>query len=58
MDCLAIDPFAGAVKKLAVSKDLWRLRVGSWRVRFRVEKSTRTIYVVRVLPRGSAYRDL
>ena len=55
---LGIDPYTCDVKKLAVSKDLWRLRVGQWRVRFRIDKATRTVYVVRVLPRGSAYRDL
>ena len=55
---LAVDPYSGNVKKLSVGKDLWRLRVGQWRVRFRIDKATRTVLVVRVLPRGSAYRDL
>lgn len=58
IDNLAVDPYCGDVKKLATGKDLWRLRVGSWRVRFRVEKAKRTVIIVRVLRRGSAYRDL
>jgi mRNA interferase RelE/StbE len=35
----------------------WRLRVGDWRVRFVFNYATRTIEVLRVLPRGPAYRD-
>ena len=35
----------------------WRLRVGEWRVRFRYDYQRRTIEVLRVLPRGRAYRD-
>ena len=35
----------------------WRLRVGDWRVRFRFESATSTMFVQRVLPRGRAYRD-
>ncbi len=35
----------------------WRLRVGDWRVRFTREQASRTVYVLRVLPRGRAYRD-
>ncbi|MDQ6675001.1 MAG: type II toxin-antitoxin system RelE/ParE family toxin [Chloroflexota bacterium] len=35
----------------------WRLRVGDWRVRFRFDPATSTIFVQRVLPRGRAYRD-
>lgn len=58
IDHLAVDPYSGDVKKLAAGKDLWRLRVGTWRVRFRVDKSSRTVYVVRVLPSAVAYRDL
>jgi len=35
--------------------DEYRLRVGDWRVRFR--RDTETIYVLRALSRGRAYRD-
>lgn len=35
----------------------WRLRVGDWRVRFQYDYDARTIHVLRVLPRGRAYRD-
>jgi mRNA interferase RelE/StbE len=35
----------------------WRLRVGDWRVRFRFDTAASTMFVLRVLPRGRAYRD-
>lgn len=35
--------------------DEWRLRVGDWRVRLQLDFETRTVVVVRVLPRGRAY---
>lgn len=35
----------------------WALRVGDWRVRFAYDFQARTIRVLRVLPRGRAYRD-
>jgi len=35
--------------------DEWRLRVGDWRVRLQLEFNTRTVIVVRILPRGRAY---
>ena len=35
--------------------DEWRLRVGDWRVRLRLDFDARTVVVVRVLPRGRAY---
>ena len=47
----------GNVSKLAGSDDEWRLRVGDWRVRFVYDFETEVIRVLRVLPRGRAYRD-
>jgi mRNA interferase RelE/StbE len=35
----------------------WRLRVGDWRVRFDRDDEARVIVVLRVLPRGRAYRE-
>jgi len=56
LDRLTDHPPAGDVVKL-VSTDEWRLRVGDWRVRFKRDAETGVVYVVRVLPRGRAYRD-
>jgi mRNA interferase RelE/StbE len=47
-------PAMGDVRKL-VGSDHLRLRVGDWRVRFARDDETRTIVVLRVLPRGRAY---
>ena len=56
LDRLTDDPPAGDVVKL-VNTDEWRLRVGDWRVRFTRDGETGVVYVMRVLPRGRAYRD-
>lgn len=53
---LEADPRAGDVRKLSGSSDQWRLRVGDWRVRFTRDESRKLISVLRVLPRGRAYR--
>jgi mRNA interferase RelE/StbE len=45
------------VKKLRGMENEWRQRVGDWRIRFELDDSTRTVYILRVLPRGRAYRD-
>lgn len=57
LDRLAADPFSTDIKKLANSNDEWRLRVGQWRVRFSLDKETNAIDILRVLPRGRAYRN-
>lgn len=47
----------GDYRKLTGSApEAWRLRVGPLRVRFRYIHNTKQILVLRVLPRGSAYR--
>ena len=46
----------GHVTRLRGVADMWRLRVGDWRVRFRYDYRTRTLEVLRILPRGQAYR--
>jgi mRNA-degrading endonuclease RelE of RelBE toxin-antitoxin system len=35
--------------------DEWRLRVGDWRARLRLDFDDRNVIVVRILPRGRAY---
>jgi mRNA interferase RelE/StbE len=47
----------GDVKRLLGYENEWRLRVGDWRVRLTFDYPTESIEVLRVLPRGSAYRD-
>ena len=47
----------GDVKHLRGSGDERRLRVGDWRVRFRFGDGGQIVEVLRILPRGRAYRD-
>lgn len=56
----AIDQYAehdhGDVLKLAGSSGEYRLRVGNWRVLFRLEDGGRDMAIARVLNRRDAYR--
>ena len=56
LDRVTGDPPAGDLAKLAGSEE-YRLRVGDWRVRVRLDRAARVVVVLRVLPRGRAYRD-
>jgi mRNA interferase RelE/StbE len=51
------DGYPGDVVRLQEPEPIWRLRVGDWRVRFRFEDSNHRLLILRVLPRGRAYRD-
>ena len=58
LDGLRAEPAQGDVRRLtAINPPEWRLRVGDWRIRFTCDPDTRTVSVLRVLPRGRAYRD-
>lgn len=46
----------GDARKLKGSHE-WRLRVGNWRIRLTRDDEPKLISVVRLLPRGRAYRD-
>jgi mRNA interferase RelE/StbE len=56
LDRLTAELPAGDVVKLTGADEEWRLRVGDWRVRF-TRDSAGLVNVLRVLPRGRAYRD-
>jgi mRNA-degrading endonuclease RelE of RelBE toxin-antitoxin system len=45
------------VRRLKGTIDLWRLRVGDWRIRFRLDGAERRIDVLAVNARGNAYKD-
>jgi len=47
----------GDVIRLRGIENEFRLRVGDWRVRFRLVDLNSMIEIIRVLPRGRAYRD-
>ncbi len=58
LDGLKTEPAQGDIKHLTNSRPpQWRLRVGDWRLRFTRDHETRMVRILRVLPRGRAYRD-
>lgn len=46
---------ANVIKLQAVDPPEYRLRVGGWRVRFKIDKAAKVITIQRVLKRGEAY---
>jgi len=55
IDGLVADPRPPGCKKL-VGTDQWRIRVGEYRVIYRVQDSVVTVTVTRIGPRGDVYR--
>jgi len=51
------DTECGDVARLRGVENEFRLRVGDWRVRFRLSNNNSVMEVIRVLPRGRAHRD-
>ncbi|MGD1053667.1 MAG: type II toxin-antitoxin system RelE/ParE family toxin [Candidatus Dormibacteria bacterium] len=46
----------GDVRQLENQPGAWRLRVGDWRVRYRLDVAAHVVDVTAVAPRGSAYK--
>ena len=55
---LESDPRPASCKKLAGHDDLYRVRVGDWRVTYAIKDAELIVLIVEVAPRGGAYRDL
>jgi mRNA interferase RelE/StbE len=55
---LANAPRPVGVKKLAGYENLYRVRVGDWRIIYAIEEDRLIILVLEISPRGGAYRDL
>ena len=47
----------GDIRALTGTPGEFRLRVGDWRVRYELDTEHEKLFVLRVLPRGRAYRD-
>ncbi|MBE3584430.1 MAG: type II toxin-antitoxin system RelE/ParE family toxin [Limnochordaceae bacterium] len=56
LDRLLSYPQAADLKKLQGSRDMWRLRVGDWRVILRLDGEQGVLYVLRIRHRREAYR--
>jgi mRNA interferase RelE/StbE len=55
---LAKEPRPEGVKKLTNYDDLYRLRVGDWRIIYALEEERLIVLVLEISTRGGAYRDL
>jgi mRNA interferase RelE/StbE len=55
IEALAHDPRPPGCRKLSGRKDEWRIRVGDWRVIYRVEDGRLVVVVVAVGVRGGVY---
>jgi mRNA interferase RelE/StbE len=55
IDRLARDPRAGAVK-LRGAEDMWRVRVGDYRILYQVQEDRLVILVIRIGHRREVYR--
>jgi mRNA interferase RelE/StbE len=53
---LAEAPRPAGVKKLVGVGDLWRVRVGDWRIVYRIEDDRLVVLVVAVAKRDEVYR--
>ncbi len=58
MNKLADDPRPNGSKKLKGYKNLWRIRVGEWRIIYAIEDERLIVVVVELTTRGQAYKDL
>jgi mRNA interferase RelE/StbE len=58
MDGLARDPFPRGTVKLIGAENLYRIRVGNYRIIYSVDNPAKLIFVHYVRHRREAYRDL
>ena len=54
---LADEPRPHGVVKLTSKHGLYRIRVGDYRVLYRVSDEARLVHVVRIGPRGDVYKE-
>jgi mRNA interferase RelE/StbE len=52
---LAANPRPAGCKKLKGYKDLWRVRVGDWRVLYIIDDAAKLVTVTRIAHRREAY---
>ena len=56
IEALVTDPRPSGVVKLEGGTDLWRIRVGHWRVVYRISDRARLVDVIAVRHRNDVYR--
>jgi mRNA interferase RelE/StbE len=56
VDQLALDPFPPGTEKLNAPVDLWRIRIGDYRVIYTVERKQLLVLVLKIGHRREVYR--
>ncbi len=56
IEALSTNPRPDGVVKLEGATDLWRIRVGEWRVVYRIADRERSVDIIAVRHRREAYR--
>lgn len=51
------NPRPAGCKKLAGFDNLYRVRVGDWRISYAIEEGQLVILILEIAPRGNAYRS-
>jgi mRNA interferase RelE/StbE len=55
IESLALDPRPAGCKKLKGYKDLWRVRIGDWRVVYIINDAAKLVSVTRIAHRREVY---
>lgn len=55
---LSTNPRPGGCKKLKGERDIWRIRVGTYRVLYRLDDNRKLVTILGVRHRSEAYRGL
>ncbi len=58
IDSLAENPRPQGIKKLSSDEDMYRLRVGDYRIIFQIRKKSLLVLIVRIGHRSDVYRGL
>ena len=58
INSLVENPFPQGIKKLAGEEDLYRLRVGDYRIIYQIQEKRLVVLVVRIGHRSEVYRGL
>ena len=56
LEVLSISPRPAGVIKIEGAEDLWRLRVGDWRVIYRISDREKLVDIIAIRHRKDAYR--
>ncbi|OGF89433.1 hypothetical protein A3I27_01525 [Candidatus Giovannonibacteria bacterium RIFCSPLOWO2_02_FULL_43_11b] len=54
IDGMEIDPFDGDVEKLGGQENVWRKRIGAYRLRYEIYKEKKIVYIFKIERRTSS----